>query len=67
MARDISPETVRELARMAGIEIDEERLQQTADRLAEMYGFLDELDELPLGEIAPAGAFVPAWPEERRG
>lgn len=64
---EITPELVAQLGRSVGLRFPEERLPLIAARLREMHevatalDILDRGDAIELADIAPAGAFDPAW------
>lgn len=56
--RPVTPEMVRELARLRGVDLTRVNIETIAVRLSELARDMDRLrDELP-GETAPA----PMWP-----
>ncbi|MER3439645.1 MAG: hypothetical protein C4346_19775 [Chloroflexota bacterium] len=52
------------LARIARIDLPEDRIALVAERLSELVGMAAVLDELPLDGVAPAMTFDPEWQKE---
>ena len=59
----ITPAVVRDAARLARYEIDEERANALTGAVQRMLQSLDSLDAVDLGETVPANAFDPRWAE----
>lgn len=55
---------IERLARLAKIELPEDRIALIAERLSELVAMAPVLDELPLDGVAPAMTFNPEWQEE---
>lgn len=53
----VDKETVRELARLAGIEIASEELDEVTNRFSSLMQELDRLKELDLSNIHPVTIF----------
>ena len=59
-----STDEVAALARIAGLELDDEA-EAVADRFAQLVGFARELDGLVGDEVEIDAAFDPAWDTPR--
>jgi Asp-tRNA(Asn)/Glu-tRNA(Gln) amidotransferase C subunit len=59
--RQISADEVRTLARIAGVEIAPERLEQLAQQVSTILQGLDQLDPHELHDIEPAAVFRLNW------
>ncbi|MFQ5879315.1 MAG: aspartyl/glutamyl-tRNA amidotransferase subunit C, partial [Dehalococcoidia bacterium] len=53
----VSKETAREMARLAGLSIPEERLQQVAEAFNSLLPAIDRMMALDLGDVEPAPIF----------
>ena len=56
----VDRDTVNELARLAGIEIAEDELDEVTNRFSSLMQEMDRLKELDLADIHP----VPIFPED---
>ncbi len=54
-------ETCEHLTRVARLPLSAERQEVTGGALGAIYGLIDLLDDLELGETPPATAFDPRW------
>ena len=59
--RQVSAEEVRTLARIAGVEVAPERLEQLAQQVSTVLQGLDQLDPAELHDIEPAAVFRLNW------
>jgi hypothetical protein len=59
----ITSETVRERAKLAGVTIDEERIEDIAFSMDQSLSVLSKLDWRELRIVEPAIIFNPAWSE----
>lgn len=59
--RQVNAEEVRTLARIAGVEIAPERLEQLAQQVSTVLQGLDQLDPRELHDIEPAAVFRLNW------
>jgi Asp-tRNA(Asn)/Glu-tRNA(Gln) amidotransferase C subunit len=62
----VDPATVITLARAARLQLSQARAEELAGTMDVVFGLLDRLDEVALGETAPAFAYQAKWakPEE---
>ena len=58
--------TVITLARAARLQLSQARAEELAHTMDVVFGLLDRLDEVALGETAPAFAYQAKWPEAER-
>ena len=63
---EISIEQVYELARLAGIELDDQRAEAVAARLGTVLTELAAIPDDTLADVEPSSTFV-VQPEERNG
>ena len=56
--REVTPEAVTHLARMAGFALAPDRVAKRAAQLARVVGEAERLRELPLGVTAPAVPWI---------
>jgi hypothetical protein len=59
--RSFSAEAIAVAARGARLDLPEDRQATLGAFLGDMYGLIDRLDEVPLGETPPATAFDARW------
>ena len=60
-SRELVGEALQLAARSARLDLSPERLEAVAPMINSIYAMLDSLDELRLGETAPATAFDARW------
>jgi hypothetical protein len=60
-SRSFSAEAISFAARGARLGLPEERQETLGAFLGDMYGLIDRLDDVPLGETPPATAFDARW------
>ncbi|MDN5790074.1 MAG: hypothetical protein L0H25_04300 [Micrococcales bacterium] len=58
---EVTPELVRAMAGYARLPLSEDRIAVLAPLLQMVYGLVDQLDELDLGDTYPATAFDARW------
>ncbi|SFO47432.1 hypothetical protein SAMN05216207_10652 [Pseudonocardia ammonioxydans] len=56
-----SGSTLDELLRMARLELAPERVAAVGPTVGDIYGLMDRLDAVELGEVVPATAFDARW------
>jgi Asp-tRNA(Asn)/Glu-tRNA(Gln) amidotransferase C subunit len=54
----LTPEVLSRLAAGRGLPLAPERAGELAGRVADMFAFVKELDEIDEGEVAPATVFI---------
>ena len=59
----VDPATVITLARAARLQLSQARAEELAPTMDVVFGLLDRLDEVALGETAPAFAYQAKWAE----
>ncbi|NEK86128.1 hypothetical protein GCU60_10205 [Blastococcus saxobsidens] len=59
--RSFSAEAIALAAAGARLGLPEDRQEMLGAFLGEMYGLIDRLDDVPLGETPPATAFDARW------
>ena len=57
----VDPATVITLARTARLQLGQARAEELAGTMDVVFGLLDRLDEVALGETAPAFAYQAKW------
>lgn len=58
---DCSGPMLDELLRMARLELGPERMAAVGPAVDQIYGLVDRLDAVELGDVAPATAFDARW------
>lgn len=59
--RQVNPEEVQLLARIAGVEVAPERLERLAQQVTTVFHTLDQLDAKELQGFEPAAIFQAQW------
>ena len=59
--RQFNGDTVRAMAQLVGLDVAPDRAPLLAEELTRMYGEIDRLAAVPLGETPPATAFDARW------
>ena len=59
--RQIGPDELRLLARIAGVEIAPDRLERLARQVSTVFQSIDKLDAAELQDVEPATSFLLPW------
>ena len=59
--RSFPPESLRQTAAGARLELSDDRLEEVGQLLTDTYALIDLMDDVPLGETPPATAFDARW------
>jgi Asp-tRNA(Asn)/Glu-tRNA(Gln) amidotransferase C subunit len=59
----VDPATVITLARAARLQLSQARAEELAPTMDVVFGLLERLDEVALGETPPAFAYQAKWPK----